>query len=84
MPYLIDTPRLVAFVEEQSRLIAGIPMPDDLADVCRGPAMEHDLTADELVAVWLAAGLATQVGLALVERPERFILHTAAHAEAAR
>ena len=31
------------------------------------------LTADELYAVWLGAGLATQVGLALMEQPERFI-----------
>lgn len=83
MPYQIDTPRLVAFVEEQAGLIAGIPLPPDLADVCRGPATEHELTGDELVAVWLAAGIATQVGLALVESPERFILH-AAHAEASR
>ena len=77
MPYAIDTPRLVAFVEEQARLIDVVQMPGDLADLCRPAAGEHELTADELHAVWLAAGLASQVGLALVEQPERFI-HLAA------
>jgi len=35
------------------------------------------MTADELRAVWLGAGLATQVGLALLEQPDRFITESA-------
>lgn len=74
MPYLISIEPLVAWVREQAQLVADTPMPDDLADVCRAaPLGPHDLSGDELRAVWLAAGIATQIGLRVVEHPEQWI-----------
>lgn len=66
--YEIDEPRLTSFVAEQVRLIAGTPLPGGLADELRRAGAELDLAA-----VWLGAGLATQIGLALLEHPEAFV-----------
>ncbi len=74
MPYTINHPALDRFISDQVTLVESTPMPGDLHDVL--PEQADDLTADELGAVWLGAGLATQIGLALLEPPERFIEHT--------
>ena len=74
MPYTINLPALDRFIADQVALVESTPMPGDLQDVL--PEQADDLTADELAAVWLGAGLATQIGLALLESPERFIEHT--------
>jgi hypothetical protein len=68
----IDRRALADFVARQVDLIETTPAPDEL--VALGFTAELDgMTADELRAVWLGAGLAALVGLALVEQPERFI-----------
>ena len=70
--YRIDRIALADFVARQVDAIEAIPAPAELVSL--GFAEEADgLTADELRAVWLGAGLAAQVGLALLEQPERFI-----------
>ena len=81
MPYTIDRPALDRFIAEQVDLIEQTPMPDDLRDVL--PTDADDLTAAELAAIWLGAGLASQVGLAILEAPERFIQHAPRTATAA-
>lgn len=68
MTYRIATDRLVAFVEEQARLVEATPMPPDLVEV-----VPDDMPDDELPGVWLAAGLASQIGIALVDDPGRFV-----------
>ncbi len=73
MPYRIERTALQAFVERQVVLIESTPMPSDLVALLHD---EDDLAADEVHAVWLGAGLATQVGLALLNEPERFVVPT--------
>ncbi len=71
MPYRIERTELQAFVERQVLLIESTPMPSDLACLLRD---DDDLGADQVHAVWLGAGLATQVGLALLNEPDRFVV----------
>lgn len=68
MTYRIATDRLVAFVAEQARLVEGTPMPADLDAI-----VPDDVPRDTLPAVWLAAGVASQIGIALVDDPGRFV-----------
>jgi len=70
MPYRIARRALHDFVDRQLLLIAATPLPDDLRAALAGA----DLGDDELAAVWLAAGVATQIGVAIVEEPERFVV----------
>ena len=78
MTYRIDRSALTEFVRRQASLVETTPLPADLAGVLAPDADE--LGPDELHAVWLGAGLATQIGLALLEAPERFITNRPATA----
>lgn len=71
----IDIEALVEFVAHQVELVEAAAVPGPLAvDV----GLQHDApSSDELRALWLSAGLATHVGLAIFREPERFI--TASH-----
>ena len=76
MHYRIDRPALVEFVEQQTDLVETASMSADLAEVAASDYGE--MTADGLRAVWLAAGIATFIGQAIAEEPERFIVQTPA------
>ncbi len=78
MTYRIATDRLVAFVEEQARLVEATPMPADLVEV-----VPDDVPGQELPAIWLAAGVASQIGVALIDDPGRFVIRAPAPAHAA-
>jgi hypothetical protein len=71
MTYRIDRTALAAFVDAQADRVEATPLPDDL--VVAFPQTDEDLAGEDLRAVWLGAGLATQIGLALLEAPERFV-----------
>jgi hypothetical protein len=70
--YRIDREALAAFVAEQVDLVEAGSTPKLLADAVA--LREAGLSWDELRALWLGAGLATHVGLAIFEEPERFIM----------
>ena len=71
MNYRVDRRALAEFVEQQTDLVETAPMSADLAEVA---ATDYgEMTADGLRAVWLAAGIATFIGQAIAEEPERFI-----------
>ncbi len=72
--YRIDRAGLDAFIAEQVDVIEQTPLPADLALILEGPETGPDAAA----AVWLAAGLASQVGLVLLSEPERFVDHAPA------
>jgi hypothetical protein len=72
MTYRIARDELVDFVDRQIRLIEATPLPPDLRALV--PAAE--VGDDDLSGVWLGAGLATQLGLAIVDRPEAFVERT--------
>lgn len=67
----IDGAGLVEFVARGVELVEALPVPASLA--VEGVADGRAPTRRELLEVWLAAGLATHVGLAIVEQPGRFV-----------
>ena len=74
MQYRVDREALTEFIDRQIGLIeaASIP-PKLLGDVVELPPRHELIGREELAALWLGAGLATHVGLAIFEEPERFI-----------
>jgi len=71
--YRIDREALAAFVAEQVDRVEAGPTPTLLAQVVELRLRHESVARDEVRALWLGAGLATHVGLAIFEQPERFI-----------
>lgn len=70
MSLTIDREALCAFVGRQATLVERLPgEAADAADAGYGDWLDPA----ELEAVWLAAGIATFIGQAIAEEPERFI-----------
>ena len=73
MEYQIDREALAAFVGRQVDLVEAGAIPKVLAEVVELRLPHESVSRDEVRALWLGAGLATHVGLAIFEEPERFI-----------
>jgi hypothetical protein len=73
MEYRVDRDALDEFISSQVELIEAASIPKLLADVVELRLRHEAVSRDELAALWLGAGLATHVGLAIFEEPERFI-----------
>ena len=73
MEYRIDREALAAFVARQVDLVEAGLIPELLAQVVELRLRHESVSCDEVRALWLGAGLATHVGLAIFEEPERFI-----------
>lgn len=73
MEYRIDREALDDFISRQVELVEAASVPKLLADVVELRLRHESLGRDEVHALWLGAGLATHVGLAIFEEPERFI-----------
>ena len=73
MDYRIDREGLATFVARQVDLVEAGSIPKLLADVVELRLRHESVSRDEVRALWLGAGLATHVGLAIFEKPERFI-----------
>src|SRR5262245_34647782 len=73
MTYRIDREALAAFVSRQADLVEAGPIPELLAQVVELRLRHESSSREEVAALWLGAGLATHVGLAIFEEPERFI-----------
>jgi hypothetical protein len=71
--YRIDRDALAEFVARQVDLVETGAMPPLLAQVAELRLRHESVNRDEVRALWLGAGLATHVGLAIFEEPERFI-----------
>jgi len=71
--YRIDREALAAFVARQVDLVEAGAIPELLAEVVELRLRHASISRDEVRALWLGAGLATHVGLAIFEEPERFI-----------
>jgi hypothetical protein len=71
--YRIDREALAAFVVGQVDLVEAGSVPQLLAQVVELRLQHDGLSRAEARALWLGAGLATHVGLAIFEEPERFI-----------
>jgi hypothetical protein len=74
MEYRIDREALAEFIAGQVELIESASVPKLLADVVEPRLRRESDGTDEAHALWLGAGLATHVGLAIFEEPERFII----------
>lgn len=73
MEYRIDREALDEFIGRQVELVESAPIPKLLADVVELRLRHESVRREEVHALWLGAGLATHVGLAIFEEPERFI-----------
>ena len=73
MEYHIDREALAEFIARQVDLIEAGSIPKLLADVVELRLRHESVSRDEVRALWLGAGLATHVGLAIFEEPERFV-----------
>jgi hypothetical protein len=71
--YRIDREALAAFIGRQVDLVEAGSIPKLLADVVELRLRHESVGRDEVRALWLGAGVATHVGLAIFEEPERFI-----------
>ena len=69
MPYRIARSALHDFVDRQISLIESTPFPSDIRTI----VPQNEVGDDQLRGIWLGAGLATQVGIALIEEPERWV-----------
>ena len=71
MRYRIDHEELSAFLARQVRLVEHLPA---AAEEAAADGYGAGVDGAELEAVWLAAGIATFIGQAITDEPERFIV----------
>ena len=65
----IQRDALHAFIDRQLLQVESTPVPVELR-----PAVEDgSMTADEVHALWMGAGIASQIGMALALDPSRFV-----------
>ena len=76
MEYRIDREALDEFIGRQVELVESASIPKLLADVVELRLRHESVSREEVRALWLGAGLATHVGLAIFEEPERFVTAT--------
>ena len=74
MEYRVDREALAEFIGRQVELVDAAPIPTLLADVVELRLRHESVSREEVRALWLGAGLATHVGLAIFEEPERFVI----------
>ena len=79
MRYRIDQDQLWEFLARQARLVERLPRE---ATQAAADGYSDGLDDSEREAVWLAAGIATFIGQAIADEPERFIVDAAARAAA--
>jgi hypothetical protein len=76
MRYRIDQDELWEFLARQARLVERLPVEATQA-AADGYGDGDGLDDSEREQVWLAAGIATFIGQAIADEPERFIVATA-------
>ena len=74
MRYRIDQEQLSEFLRRQARLVERLPVE---AAEAAADGYSDGLDDSEREAVWLAAGIATFIGQAIADEPERFIVAAA-------
>ncbi len=79
MRYRIDQDQLWEFLARQTRLVERLPV--EAADAA-ADGYSDGLDDSGREAVWLAAGVATFIGQAIADEPERFIVRAGDRAAA--
>ena len=79
MRYRIDQDHLWEFLVRQAKLVERLPVE---ATQAAADGYSDGLDDSEREAVWLAAGIATFIGQAIADEPERFIVEAAERAAA--
>jgi hypothetical protein len=69
----IDLDALVAFITSQVEKIEAAAVAEPRHGLAPTALPGERTSSEELRALWLAAGLATHIGLAIFREPERFI-----------
>jgi len=65
----IQRAALHAFIDRQLLQVESTPVPNELRPAVEGGSM----TPDEVHALWMGAGIASQIGMSLVLDPSRFV-----------
>lgn len=65
----IQRDALHAFIDRQLFKVESTPVPPDM----RALGERERLDPDEIHALWVAAGIASQIGMALALEPDRFV-----------
>lgn len=73
MEYRIDRQVLDEFIARQVEFVESASIPTLLVDTSEPRFRHESVSRDGVYALWLGAGLATHVGLAIFEEPERFV-----------
>lgn len=73
MEYRVDREALDEFIRRQVEMIEAASIPKLVADVVELRFRHEAVSREEVCALWIGAGLATHVGLAIFEAPEHFI-----------
>lgn len=76
MQYEIDLDAVVEFVASQVEMVEATAAVGQFAAAAAAAPPGEITNSDGLRALWLAAGLATHVGLAIFREPERFVMAT--------
>jgi hypothetical protein len=79
MKYRIDQDELWEFLARQARLVERLPIE---ATQAAADGYSDGLDDSDREAVWLAAGVATFIGQAIADEPERFIVPAGGRAAA--
>ena len=74
MRYRIDQDQMWEFLARQAKLVERLPAE---ATQAAADGYSDGLDDSEREAVWLAAGIATFIGQAIADEPERFIVEAA-------
>jgi len=75
-----ETPRinreaLHAWIEGRCNLIESTPVPHDMMEEVLGDDDSAGMSANDILALWVGAGLASQVGMSLALDPSQWLTH---------
>lgn len=81
-----ETPRinreaLHAWIESRCNLIESTPVPADMLDEVLGDDDSAGMSGNDILALWVGAGLASQVGMSLALDPSQWLTHWPANAD---
>lgn len=71
----IDRKGLHAWIDARCDLIESTPVPHDMLDQVMTDDDSEGMSANDIYALWVGAGLASQVGMSLALDPSQWLTH---------
>jgi hypothetical protein len=69
MTTIVNRESLISFIDRKLLLIESTPIPDDM----RALGQEDGMSEEDIRALWVGAGIASQIGMALALEPGPFV-----------